>query len=222
APAERGLRAVQRQVLWHFATTGSAPEARVLEPVAARFGRPAGQVLAELAAEDFLTLDGQNRVQAAYPFSAVPTAHRVSIAGEARVWAMCAIDALGIPAMLDTDVVITSCDPRSGKPVTVTATGGRMVWEPDSSVVFVGSRCCAGPAAEVCCDALNFFTDEASVRRWADDHPDVLGEVVGHERAEHLGARIFGPLLPARYSHLTRRFHFARSGSRVSVLGHVE
>ena len=31
---------------------------------------------------------------------------------------MCAIDALGIPAMLGQDVVITSQDPVTGEPVT--------------------------------------------------------------------------------------------------------
>ncbi|MFG2972510.1 alkylmercury lyase family protein [Streptomyces sp. NPDC048331] len=186
---------MQQQVLRHFAATGRAPGAAVLEPVASRFGRTAGEALAGLAAEDFLTLHGEGRIQAAYPFSAVPTGHRVSIAGGAEVWSMCAIDALGIPAMLDADAVISSRDPVSTEPVTVTATGGRMVWEPDSALVFVGRRSCTGSAAAVCCDVLNFFTDEASARRWAEGHPDVLGEVVGHARAEHLGAQNFGGLL---------------------------
>src|SRR5262249_10782712 len=62
APAERGLRAVQQQVLRHFAATGSAPDAVVLEPVTARFGRTAGEVLAELAEQDFLTLDPEGRI----------------------------------------------------------------------------------------------------------------------------------------------------------------
>ncbi|MFI6683202.1 organomercurial lyase [Streptomyces sp. NPDC050485] len=195
APAERGLRAVQQTVLRHFATTGSAPGPAVLEPVAARFGRSARDVLAELAAEDFLTLDESGAIRAAYPFSAVPTAHRVSIAGGSEAWSMCAIDALGIPAMLGTDAVISPADPLNGTPVTVTVTGGRTEWEPRGAVVFVGRRSGPGPAAAVCCDTLNFFTDTANARTWAAQHQDVAGEVVDRAQAEQLGAQIFGPLL---------------------------
>ncbi|TDU05121.1 alkylmercury lyase-like protein [Streptomyces sp. 846.5] len=195
APAERGLRSVQQHVLRHFAQTGTAPSAADLEPVAARFGRSAAEVLAELAAEDFLTLDETGGVRAAYPFSAAPTAHRVAISGGAQVWSMCAIDALGIPAMLDADAVITSSDPVTGETVTVTSTGGRMVWEPAGAVVFVGRRCCAGPAATVCCDVLNVFTSGDCARRWAQDHADIIGRVLDQSAAEQLGVQTLGPLL---------------------------
>ncbi|MER5760586.1 alkylmercury lyase family protein [Streptomyces sp. NPDC002082] len=195
APAEGGLRAVQQAVLRHFASTGRAPEESWLEPIAATAGRTAGEVLAELAREDFLTLDRDGQISAAYPFSAVPTAHRVTIDGGVRVWSMCAIDALGIPPMLGTDAVITSTDPVTGEKITVTSRAGHTVWEPPSAVVFVGRRSCSGPAAAVCCDALNFFKDTATARSWAALHPDVTGQVVGQERAQEIGRQTFGALL---------------------------
>ncbi|WPW26478.1 organomercurial lyase [Streptomyces atratus] len=49
--------------------------------------------------------------------------------------------------------------------------------------------------AAVCCDALNFFTSEASARRWADGHRDVTGDVVDQERAADIGQQTVGPLL---------------------------
>ncbi|MFE5739011.1 organomercurial lyase [Streptomyces celluloflavus] len=195
APAERGLRAVQQAVLRHFAVTGTAPEPGVLEPVAATAGRSAVEVLDELARADFLTLDADGRIAAAYPFSAAPTRHRVRIAGGAEVWSMCAIDALGIPAMLGRDTVISSTDPVTGDPVTVTTDGGTPVWAPADAVVFVGQRPGGGPAAAVCCDALNFFTGETTARAWADEHPEVPGHVVGQARAEEIATQTFGPLL---------------------------
>lgn len=198
APVEGGLRAVHQAVLRHFAATGSAPELAELEQVAAASDETAPEVLAELAREDFLTLDKDGHIRAAYPFSAVPTAHRVTIAGGRQVWSMCAIDALGISAMLDTDTVISSADPVTGETVTVTSEGGQSVWEPASAVVFVGSRSgCSGPAAEVCCDTLNFFTSAASAQAWIDQHPDVDGQIVDRDRAEEIGRAIFGPLLTA-------------------------
>ncbi|MEU0632802.1 alkylmercury lyase family protein [Streptomyces sp. NPDC005989] len=195
APAERGLRAVHQALLWHFATTGTAPGPDVLEPIAAVAGRTAGEVLAELAAEDFVTLDEAGQIRAAYPFSAVPTRHRVRIGSGVEVWSMCAVDALGIPAMLNTDAVISSTDPITAEPVTVTSRNGSTVWEPLEAVVFIGQRPGGGPAATACCDALNFFTSVASARTWAKDHPGVSGRVVAQAGAEDIARQTFGPLL---------------------------
>lgn len=49
-----------------------------------------------------------------------PTAHRVELDGLPAVWAMCAIDALGLPAMAGRDGRITSADPADGTPIEVT------------------------------------------------------------------------------------------------------
>ncbi|QYX76159.1 organomercurial lyase [Streptomyces akebiae] len=195
APAERGLRAVHQAVLRHFAATGTAPEPGVLEPAVAQAGRTAGEVLEELAREDFLTLDAEGRIRAAYPFSAAATRHRVSITGGAEVWSMCAIDALGIPVMLGQDVVITSADPVTDEPVTVTTSGQSAVWEPAGAVVFVGQRPGGGPAATACCDALNFFTGDVTAHAWAKQHPEVPGQVIVQARAREIAAQTFGHLL---------------------------
>lgn len=195
APAERGLRAVHQQILRHFAATGAAPDPQTLQPVATGAGRSATEVLAELADEDFLTLDEAGNIRAAYPFSATPTRHRVRLESGVEVWSMCAIDALGIPAMLGQDAVISSTDPVTGDPITVTSTGDTMQWEPASAMVFVGQRPGGGPAASACCDALNFFTDAGNARAWTSQHPDVPGRVVDQPDAERIGQQTFGPLL---------------------------
>ncbi|MFF8378209.1 organomercurial lyase [Streptomyces sp. NPDC015661] len=195
APVEGGLRAVHQAVLRHFAATGRAPDPNVLEPAAARAGRSASDVLAELDREDFLTLDEGGRIRAAYPFSAVPTPHRVTIDGGTQVWSMCAIDALGIPAMLGRDVVIASTDPVTGESVTISSDGGRTTWAPPSAVVFVARGALSGPAASTCCGTLNFFASRDSAEAWAGQHPDVPGRIAGRAEAEEAGRHIFGPLL---------------------------
>jgi hypothetical protein len=196
APSAGGLLAVQREILRHFAATGSAPGPQALEAVAAPYQRTAAEVLAELDREDFLTLGADGTIRAAYPFSATQTPHRVRITGAAEAWSMCAIDALGIPAMLGRGVVITSADPVTGEPVTVTAGPDRSTaWEPRSAAVYLGSRNRPGPAATVSCGVLNFFTSAASARTWARGHPDVTGTVVGQARAEEIGRQTFGDLL---------------------------
>ncbi|MEU9372670.1 alkylmercury lyase family protein [Streptomyces sp. NPDC048255] len=195
APAEGGLRLVQQAVLRHFATTGRVPEAVLLEPVAAEAGRTAGEVLAELDREDFLTLDASGRIKAAYPFSAGETRHQVQLANRVTVWSMCAIDALGISAMLGQDVTVSSTDSVDRQPVTVSFANGAATWEPAEAVVFVGRREGEGPAAVVCCDVLNFFAGQASAEQWQLAHPEVRGEIVSQARATQIGQQTFGPLL---------------------------
>jgi len=139
APVPGGLRAVQQQVLRSFAATGHAPAATALADTAARYGTTAAAVLAALHAGDYLQLGPDGQIRAAYPFSGVPTPHLVDIDGGPRVYAMCAIDALGMAAMLGTGVTITSAAPGTGEEVTVTVRAdGKTAWQPATAVVFNG------------------------------------------------------------------------------------
>jgi hypothetical protein len=195
APAERGLRAVHQAVLRSFVHTGTAPGMPSLAKRAAPF--EVSQVLAELANGDFLCLDDAGQITAAYPFSTVPTRHRVRISGEAAVFAMCAIDAMGISAMTGRPVVIESADPCTGEPVTVHVDRATSTWNPATAVVYVGRTGgqCAGPSASVCCGYMNFFPTRAAASAWAASHPEISGGILGQARALQTGIGIFGQLL---------------------------
>jgi hypothetical protein len=195
APAERGLRAVHQAVLRSVAQTGGAPGARSLATHAAPL--QAADVLAELAADDFLYLDQAGQITAVYPFSARPTRHRVQISGHATVYAMCAIDALGMSAMVGLPVVIESSDPSTGQPITVNVDAASSAWDPDSAVVYVGraDSPCAGPSAEVCCDHMNFFVTSTTAEAWATAHPEITGGILSQDEALRIGTGIFGELL---------------------------
>jgi Alkylmercury lyase len=195
APAERGLRAVHQAVLRSFVRTGTAPGMPSLAKHAVPF--EVSQVLAELADGDFLYLDDAGQITAAYPFSAVPTRHRVQISGEAAVFAMCAIDALGISAMTGRPVVIESADPSTGEPVTVEVDGTSSSWDPATAMVYVGRTGgdCAGPSASVCCGYMNFFATRAAASAWAASHPEISGGILSQAHALQTGIGIFGQLL---------------------------
>jgi hypothetical protein len=108
---------------------------------------------------------------------------------------MCAIDALGMYAMLGEDTRIDSVDVTSGHPVTVTMTAGGTRWEPVGAVVFIGADAAGGPSADCCCDYLNFFTDIGAAWAWTAAHPHVPGQILTQAEAVDLGARLFGHLL---------------------------
>ncbi|MGH6656414.1 MAG: alkylmercury lyase family protein [Actinocrinis sp.] len=205
APVEGGMRAVHQAVLHAFAA-GAPPAERALDEAAAPFGVSGTEVLAQLHAEDFLRLDQAGAIQAAYPFSAVPTAHRVRIDGGAEVYSMCAIDALGIASMLDRDTVIRSEDPQTGASITIQVAGdGATTWQPATAVVMAGrvdgqsdSECCEPvfeAAADVCCEQINFFETPETAAAWALAHPQVTGQIRDQAGAHASGVAIFGRLL---------------------------
>jgi hypothetical protein len=195
APAERGLRAVHQAVLRSFVHTGAAPGISSLAGHAAPFD--GSQVLAELADGDFVCLDQAGQITAAYPFSALPTRHRVRISGEATVFAMCAIDALGISAMAGRPAVIESADPSSGQPVTVNIDRASSIWDPATAVVYAGrtDSLYTGPSASVCCGYINFFATRAAASAWQASHPEITGGILDQARALRTGIGIFGQLL---------------------------
>ena len=195
APAERGLRAVHQAVLRSFVQTAVAPDISALARHAAPF--QVSQVLGELADGDFLYLDQAGQITAAYPFSALRTPHQVRIASQATVFAMCAIDALGISAMAGLPVVIESADPSTGEPITMQVDGADSRWNPATAVVYVGRADseCAGPSASVCCGYINFFATRAAASAWAASHPEITGGILDQRRAVQVGIGIFGQLL---------------------------
>src|SRR5258708_13894073 len=133
------LRDLHRAGLRRFLETGAAPTARWVRQTALDTGLDASAA-DELAAADAIHLSN-GIVAVAYPFSGIPTPHRVQLDGLPPVYAMCAIYALGLPAMAGRDGQTTSTDPRDGTPVVVTVlalgelspahrfeTGGRVLY----------------------------------------------------------------------------------------------
>jgi hypothetical protein len=193
-PLDPVEKAVHQAVLRAFAATGRPPTVSALDAVTAGSGRATTDVLAALHERDAVRLGPDGGIAVAYPFSAIPTRHRVRI-GDCVVHAMCAIDALGMSAMLGEDIRIDSVDVTTGHPVTVSTTGGVTRWDPAEAVVFVGADAAGGPSADCCCAYLDVFTDAATAQAWSAAHPHVRGQILTQPEAEDLDVRLFGHLL---------------------------
>jgi hypothetical protein len=194
-PLDRVEKSAHQAILRVFATTGRRPAASDLDAVTAATGRGSQEVLTSLHEVDAIRLASDGEIAVAYPFSVVPTRHRVRIGDRVEVYAMCAIDALGISSMLEQDTVITSVDLTSGQPITVATRDGHTSWEPATAVIFIGADSGGGPSADCCCDYLNFFTDDHAAQAWTRGHPDVPGQILDQAEAEDLATRLFGHLL---------------------------
>jgi hypothetical protein len=191
-------RQVQLAVLAAFTTTGQPPPSAELRRLARAHGADPGAVRTELAAADVLAFTADGEIRAAYPFSPAPTPIVVGWAGGPRAYAMCAIDALGMSAMLGRPVTITAAEPGTGRTVTVAVDRDRARWHPRTAVVFAGavgdSR---GPAADRSCGHINFFTTARAARAWARRHPEVTGTLMRRDGALRCGITEFGALLQA-------------------------
>jgi hypothetical protein len=205
APERRGRTRLERLpsedrklydwILDRFARA-SAPTGAETRAAARSFGLDPDQALARLADEDLIHADESGRPLVAYPFSGLPRGHRVMVEGVGAIEAMCAVDALGIAAMLDRPIEISSHDPHTGNDVTVQLDpDGTASWEPQDAVVVVGSAACGGPSFRGCCDVLNLFESAESAERYLADRPVADGSWVSISTAIEAGSAIFGDLL---------------------------
>src|SRR5215472_6018253 len=139
AALTRPARQVHLAVLGAFAQVGQAPGRDELERIARAHAADPAAVLAELAECDMIAFDQAGEIRAAYPFSPSPTPIRVSWEGGPVTYAMCAIDALGMSAMLGRPVTIMASEPGTGRLVTVCADRHQARWDPKTAVVFAGT-----------------------------------------------------------------------------------
>ena len=188
------VQELHRQVLETIGRTGRPPAVGALEAVAPSLGVGLPGALDALDQAELLFLARTSRaVLGGVPFAAGPTVHQVTVVGGPTVSANCAIDALGIGAMLGRDTDLVSADPSSGQPVSATGREGRWTWQPAGAVVFVGSSG-DGRITDACCPAINFFADEANALHHQRRH-GLTCEVLTVPEAAEAAALVFGGLL---------------------------
>jgi hypothetical protein len=189
---------VHQAVLTAFVQKGQPPGRDELERLARGHGADPDTVLAELAGADVLAFTADGEIRAAYPFSPIATSIRVSWTGGPDTYAMCAIDALGMSAMLGRPVTITAAEPGTHRLITIHADGRKAYWNPSTTVVFAGSAADADrPSADCACSYINFFATARTARAWARRHPEITGRVLTQDTVLRSGIAQFGSLLQA-------------------------
>jgi len=152
-------------VIETFADSGRAPRRADLDRSARGRGADPDAVLAEPAEWDLIALGAHGERRAAYLFSPAPTPSQVTWDGSRASYAMCAIAALGMSAMLSRQVTIAAAEPDSGCVIWVEADRDRARWRPRTAVVFAGA---AGDACQAwvdrCCGYISFFTAPGRTR----------------------------------------------------------
>lgn len=152
--------------------------------------------LSRMVEEDLIELSASGVITCAYPFSATPTTHVVVVEGANAVYAMCAIDALGIPIMLQRNCRIETSDPGSGAPILMHVTaGGDAQTEPQSAVVLSAVASGSGPLSSLCCPLVNTFASTGTAERFLKSHAELSGQILSISEALAYGAAVFGGAL---------------------------
>ncbi|MBY5840637.1 bifunctional organomercurial lyase/mercury(II) reductase MerBA [Rhizobium leguminosarum] len=154
-------------------------------------------LLDELRRRDLVVLDGE-RIVGAYPFSDHNTGHRVTLDGR-TLNAMCAVDALGIGALTDSDIAIASQCRHCGAPIRITTRDrGRALAdvEPQSAIMWQSVRYEGGCAASSLCATTAFFCSDEHLSAWRDERSaDEPGFRLSIEEGLEAGRALFGPSL---------------------------
>jgi hypothetical protein len=193
---------VRKAVLRAFAAGGASPTADNIITIIPELRRQGVlRIFRRLAEKDLIVWDeAEQRVQSAYPFSGFPTAHTVHLKDGPAIFALCAVDALGMPLMLGQAADIVSCCVQCHTPVEVAvAPKGLGQYRPTESVVWfplAADVCC--PVAQSRCPDINFFCSPEHRDAWwqARGRPEGLSMTMAE--AFEAGREIFGSLLAIR------------------------
>jgi len=151
-------------------------------------------ILSILDRVDAIHLDNdKTNIVAAYPFSGSETSHQVYLKrrGFKKVFAMCAIDALGISFMLNCDISIESLCNHCGEKIKIEIKDNEIIFlSPRNPVVWCDmeySSC----AATSLCKNTNFFSSEIHFEEWQRGTPIRKGDVLLIDEAFYLGKLFF-------------------------------
>lgn len=193
-PLAAPTRWLHRALLEALLTTGDIPASDVLATAAGCDRAELPLRLEELIAADYAARDGTGQLACLYPLSVVPTGHVVLIAGQRR-YAMCAIDALGIPAMLGRPLAVAAVCARCRRPLRLGVRPGAITLAEPPTTVVVARRDASQPAAAVCCPFTVFACGQEHARelvaRTPGTHVLSLAEALPDAEA------LFGDLLRA-------------------------
>lgn len=198
---------VRRAVLRAFAADGTSPCVDdIIVRIPALGGQEVTRICRALTEKDLIVWDEARQcVQSAYPFSGLPTGHTVHLKEGPAVFALCAVDALGMPVMLGQAANIFSrcahCNARVE--VAVSADGLGRYHPRDSVVWFPLGEDVWCPVAESRCPDINFFCSTEHCDSCVQGRGRPEGLRMTMTEAFDVGREIFGTLLARPRSDVT-------------------
>ena len=195
-------RRLHRALLLSLVSAGQPPAPADLARATGMAPADVAAGLRGLVAADYAAVDAAGRLTCLYPFSPVPTPHLIALDGQPR-YAMCAIDALGFPAMLDRELTVAGSCAACSAPIRLDLRPGAVIAATPPPAMVVARRDEAGPAVTACCPFTVFACGPAHANDLATRIPG--SAALPLEEALRLGETLFGDLLLAAKLPARRR-----------------
>ena len=141
-------------------------------------------ILKSLAAKEALRIEPTSyMILDAYPYSGVPTRHRIYLDNGRRLYCMCAIDTFYVPFLTEYDLTIRSHCFHCRSEVEISIERGEIsTAKPSHSVVW-------NSTSSYDCPKTNFFCSEAHLLKWREKVPDEQGQLYTLAEALSAGKR---------------------------------
>jgi len=186
---------VRKFILSQTPTLGRIPSTVEISEEFSHFNKgKLEEILNELDRFDAIHLDeSKTNIIAAYPFSGSATSYKVSYKRKEykSIFAMCAIDALGISFMFDSDVSIESLCFHCEQKIEIDVQDEEIIsLNPKETVVWCDmeySKC----AATSLCRNINFFSSEEHFKKWQKGKVKSRGHLLRLDEAFYLGKLFF-------------------------------
>ncbi len=192
------LAELHQFILQTFANTGHSPSlAEIQQQFSLDTEQEANQWVADMEYTKVIhRTPGDLLVTHAYPFSNEKTRYKVILASGVQVHAMCAIDALGIPFMLDTNAMIESECLHCQGSIQISIKNSDIVnHSPENLLIgYVPMGCCSTPATDQC-PLINFFCSQAHFNHWTKNNPTQGVKFLNLEQGLEQGKRIFASMM---------------------------
>lgn len=137
------------------------------------------RTLDELERKDFLLRKkGTQEIISIYPFSLAPTEHQIFLEDGKKLFAMCAVDALGMPLMFNNDIKIVSQCEECKQEITIKIKNGEIVSMSHPNIMIWSPKRQEARPAETCCPRVNFFCSKEHVEEWEAKNTELAR--IGH------------------------------------------
>ncbi|MCH7973161.1 MAG: hypothetical protein IH949_04620 [Bacteroidetes bacterium] len=138
-------------------------------------------------------IDNNGTISVAYPFSNFKTKHLINFSDDnyKSVFAMCAIDALGISFMLNKDIIINSECFYSNEKIKIEIMNNKYISiNPQGTVVWYDMEL-SSCATDSQCQNLNFYSSKENCNSWKKIEKSRTGYLLNMNEALYLGSMCF-------------------------------
>jgi len=137
----------------------------------------------------FLRKKGTQEIVSVYPLSLTPTPHRIILEDGTRLFAMCAVDALGVPLMFNKNVKILSQCEKCDQEITIEIINEKITSVSHPDITICSPKSQIYPAAETTCPLVNFFCSKKHAQEWILENPK-LGDNIKQSSIKRVFPRI--------------------------------